>query len=93
MRELGELGRKIAAKLDESMTGISEVFKDDQTRTSLKDLVHNLAGTTESLNAIFAKIKNGEGTIGKLLYEDTIYKDLEGLTSDLKAHPWKLLRK
>ena len=93
MRELGELGRKIAAKLDESFTGINEVFKDEKTRASLKDLVANLSGTTESLNAIFAKIKNGEGTIGKLLYEDTIYKDLEGLTSDLKAHPWKLLRK
>lgn len=93
MRELGELGRKIAAKLDESITGLNEVFKDETTRTSLKDLVTNLRGTTESLNTIFAKIKNGEGTIGKLLYEDTIYKDLEGLTSDLRAHPWKLLRK
>jgi len=93
MRELGELGRKIAAKLDESITGINEVFKDEKTKTSLKELVTNLAGTTESLNAIFAKIKSGEGTVGRLLYEDTIYKDLEGLASDLKAHPWKLLRK
>lgn len=93
MRELGEMGRKIAIKLDESINGINEVFKDEKTRNSLKDLVNNLSGTTESLNTIFAKIKNGEGTIGKLLYEDTIYKDLEGLTSDLRAHPWKLLRK
>jgi phospholipid/cholesterol/gamma-HCH transport system substrate-binding protein len=93
MRELGELGRKIAAKLDESIAGFNEVLKDEKTRTSLKDLLANLAGTTESLNVIFAKIKNGEGTVGKLLYEDAIYKDLEGLTSDLRKNPWKLLRK
>src|SRR3989338_4372749 len=93
MRELGELGRKIATKLDESINGFNEVFKDEKMRTSLKDLIVNLKGTTDSLNSIFARIKNGEGTIGKLLYEDTIYKDLEGLTSDLRANPWKLLRK
>lgn len=93
MRELGEMGRKIAQKLDESITGISEVFKDETTRTSLKDLVINLRGTTESLNAIFARIKNGEGTFGKLLFDDTLYKDLEALAGDLKANPWKLLRK
>lgn len=93
MRELGEMGRKMIQKIDESVTGISEVFKDETTRTSLKDLIVNLRGATDSLNTIFAKIKNGEGTFGKLLFDDTLYKDLEALAGDLKANPWKLLRK
>jgi phospholipid/cholesterol/gamma-HCH transport system substrate-binding protein len=93
MRELGELGRKIAMKIDESMTGISEVFQDEKTNASLKDLVVNLAGTTSSLNEIFARAKTGQGTIGKLFYDEALYKDLEGLVSDLRANPWKLLRK
>jgi len=46
-----------------------------------------------NLNSILESVKSGQGTIGKLLYDDTVYKDLEGLTSDLKANPWKLLRK
>ncbi|MFH0913111.1 MAG: MlaD family protein [Candidatus Omnitrophota bacterium] len=39
------------------------------------------------------KIINKEGTLGKLLYDDTIYKDLETLVSDIKNHPWKLFWK
>jgi hypothetical protein len=36
---------------------------------------------------------NKEGTIGKLLYDDTIYKELEALAVDLRKHPWKLFWK
>ncbi|MFA4842956.1 MAG: MlaD family protein [Candidatus Omnitrophota bacterium] len=39
------------------------------------------------------KIKNGDGTIGKLLYNDTIYNELEALVTDLRKHPWKLFWK
>lgn len=43
-------------------------------------------------NAIVS-INNKEGTIGRLLYEDTIYKDLEALIKDIREHPWKLFWK
>ncbi len=49
--------------------------------------------TIESFNAILGKIRNGEGTIGRLLTEDKLYNDLEYLLEDIKEHPWKLLRK
>ncbi len=39
------------------------------------------------------KIINKEGTIGKLLYDDTIYKELEALVTDIRKHPWKLFIK
>jgi len=39
------------------------------------------------------RIKNKEGTIGKLLYDDTIYKELEALVVDIRKHPWKLFIK
>ena len=39
------------------------------------------------------KITNKEGTIGKLLYDDSIYKELEALITDVRKHPWKLFRK
>ena len=45
-----------------------------------------------------SRLKTQETTLGKLLYDDRLYKKLEGilddlkeLTQDLKAHPWKLL--
>jgi len=39
------------------------------------------------------KIKNKEGTLGKLLYEDAIYNDLEAFVSDIRKNPWKLFFK
>ena len=39
------------------------------------------------------KIKNKEGTLGKFLYDDTVYDQLEALVIDLRYNPWKLLWK
>jgi hypothetical protein len=47
----------------------------------------------EDLDESIVKIKNKEGTIGKLLYDDAIYKELEALIIDIRKHPWKLFWK
>jgi phospholipid/cholesterol/gamma-HCH transport system substrate-binding protein len=61
----------------------------------------------ENINEAITKIKNKEGTVGKLLYDDTVHQELvgllseletltkeaEGLVADIKAHPWKLFYK
>jgi phospholipid/cholesterol/gamma-HCH transport system substrate-binding protein len=47
----------------------------------------------ETINESFMKIRNAEGTVGKLLYDDTIYKELEALVIDVRNHPWKLFWK
>jgi phospholipid/cholesterol/gamma-HCH transport system substrate-binding protein len=39
------------------------------------------------------RLNNQEGTVGKLLYNDSIYKELEALMIDLRKHPWKLFWK
>ncbi len=51
-----------------------------------KDLVANI---DESIT----KIKNKEGTVGKLLYDDVLYKELEAFMKDIRKHPWKLFFK
>lgn len=51
-----------------------------------RDLVGNIDDGIE-------KIKNKEGTVGKLLYDDAIYRELEALMIDLRKHPWKLFHK
>ena len=52
-----------------------------------------LEETIENLNVILGKIRSEEGTIGRLLSGDKLYRDLEELVEDIKEHPWKLLRK
>lgn len=59
----------------------------------MEKITENLAVLSDSVRTIVDKIKNGEGTIGKLLTDDAIYKNLEAFTADIKRHPWKLLNK
>ncbi|MCK4852449.1 MAG: hypothetical protein KAS86_04965, partial [Candidatus Omnitrophica bacterium] len=47
----------------------------------------------EDLEVILGRLRDGQGTIGKLLVEEKIYDDMEDLVSDIKAHPWKLLNR
>ncbi len=37
-----------------------------------------------------ARIKNKEGSLGKLIYDDTIYNELQALVTDVRKNPWKL---
>ena len=46
-----------------------------------------------SLDVGLAKILNQEGTLGKLIYDETIYNALEALVIDVRKNPWKLLIK
>lgn len=54
------------------------------------DLAKNIA---DNISEAIEKIKNKEGTMGKLLYDDSIYKELEALIQDIRRHPWKLFWK
>jgi phospholipid/cholesterol/gamma-HCH transport system substrate-binding protein len=47
----------------------------------------------DDLEQTLGGIKNKQGTIGKLIYDDTIYKELEALVTDIRKHPWKLFIK
>jgi hypothetical protein len=47
----------------------------------------------KNINESVVKINNKEGTVGKLLYEDKIYNELDALITDIRKHPWKLFIK
>jgi len=66
------------------------IGKDPIAMQEVTELAKDIA---QNLNSSIVRINNKEGTVGKLLYDDTIYKDMEALMADLKAHPWKLLWK
>jgi phospholipid/cholesterol/gamma-HCH transport system substrate-binding protein len=72
-------------KTNQVMVGIDPIPMQDFTT-----LVKNI-GT--SLEDSIVRIKNKEGTIGKLLYDDRIYSELEALIMDIRQHPWKLFWK
>ena len=47
----------------------------------------------DAIDATLVKIKNGEGTVGKLISSDEIYNQLEALVTDIRKNPWKLFIK
>lgn len=76
----------------------SKLLKDKDTiigkdPVSMERVTENLAALSDSVKTVVERLKNGEGTIGKLLTDDKIYKDLEAFVEDIKKHPWKLLSK
>jgi phospholipid/cholesterol/gamma-HCH transport system substrate-binding protein len=60
---------------------------------AMHEVVRLAKGITEDIGDFVTKIKNKEGTIGKLLFDDTIYYELEALVKDIRKHPWKLFWK
>jgi hypothetical protein len=68
-----------------SLAGIDPLPMDKVLKTA-QDIMSNV---NDSLN----KIRNKEGTLGKLIYDDTIYNELEALVADVRRNPWKLFIK
>ena len=58
------------------------------------DLIRNLDATLADLDAILARVKSGEGTVGKLINDPALYESLNrsaenlaSLLADLEAYP------
>lgn len=74
------------------------ILKDRDTMigrdpVSMEKVTENLVDLSNSVKTVVGRLEKGEGTIGKLLVEDKIYRDLEAFVEDIKKHPWKLLSK
>ncbi|MCK9430077.1 MAG: MlaD family protein [Candidatus Omnitrophica bacterium] len=90
---LGLLGEKYI----EIIPGIdySHSLKHGDCLTGVDPLpIHQIFNNAESilrnLNDGIIKIKNKEGTLGKLIYDDAMYDELQALVTDVRKNPWKL---
>ncbi len=64
--------------------------KDPISMQEVTDLANKIV---KDADEVILKIKNNEGTIGKLIGDDAIYNDLDALVKDIRKHPWKLFWK
>ncbi|MGE5309176.1 MAG: MlaD family protein [Deltaproteobacteria bacterium] len=80
MQEFGEIAKSVATKLDSRL--------DD-----FKKLSDSLTALTVNLDDALTRIKNGEGSLGKLIYRDDLYNELNAFVVDVRQHPWKLFFK
>ena len=59
----------------------------------MNDIMKSAKNVVDNVDIGVAKIIHGEGTVGKLLFDDKIYTELEALVGDLRRNPWKLFYK
>ncbi len=80
-----------ANKFDQTMSGLSKIMSDEKNIESVSQTLQGLGMISSNLARVSENIKEGKGTIGRLFYDERLYDDLQGLASELKANPWKLL--
>jgi len=93
-------GERIAQKMEMTVDSMNGLMGDEEFLIQFKGNTQNFAAlivelrsATTSMNEILDGMKEGRGLMGKLLTDDTVYDDLTDLVADVKAHPWKLLKK
>jgi phospholipid/cholesterol/gamma-HCH transport system substrate-binding protein len=71
----------------------------DSISTNLARLTNHLGHTTAQLDTLLSRINRGEGTLGKMAGDTTMYHDLHALSvsltallTDLKEHPDKYMK-
>lgn len=81
-------------KISTDFKGISQTLSEAPLDKTLK----NIDSTMKKIAVTFAKIDNGEGTVGQLIANDSLYNSLlqmsnsiNQLTTDIKANPKKYI--
>ena len=83
----------------DSMLGSGAGRNIDSISTNLARLTNHLTHTTAQLDTLLSRMNRGEGTLGKLASDTTMYHDLHALSvsltallTDLKEHPDKYMK-
>ena len=88
--DLNTLLKENKPKLDstfsylEITTGNLATFSDSLNQIDINRMATNLETTLESFNSIMHKFDNGEGSIGKLINDENLYKNLEAASKELE---------
>jgi len=93
-----EATERVMARVD-SMLGSGTGRNIDSISTNLARLTNHLSRTTASLDTLLSRINRGEGTLGRIAADTTMYHDLHALSvsltallTDLKEHPDKYMK-
>ncbi|MDD5725315.1 MAG: MlaD family protein [Candidatus Omnitrophica bacterium] len=78
-------GENYAAALKEGqyLTGIDPI--------PTHEIFRRVDNIMNNLDTGITRIIDKQGTLGKLLYDDTVYNELEAFVTDVRKNPWKLL--
>ncbi|MGB3183000.1 MAG: MlaD family protein [Cyclobacteriaceae bacterium] len=89
IRTIGNDLTKLTRTLNDDENGVEPLLTrvngiaDSIQNLRMRELSEKTAQTIESLNAILAQLDNEEGTMGKLLHNDSLYTNLNSTAADL----------
>ena len=93
-----ERSNEVLTELKQTLQGINTLVGDPEARIYLKEALVEARDATrhwkvlgERLNIAMSHAESGEGSLGKLLFDDELYQRMVLFVDDLRAHPWKLL--
>jgi phospholipid/cholesterol/gamma-HCH transport system substrate-binding protein len=93
--EFDQLLAKVPALLDDfrpilddvkSVTGtLQRVIGTQQGENNLKEMMANFTETSKTLNRVAKNLSEGQGTLGKLLKDDGLYREVTGVVRQVRA--------
>jgi len=81
---------QILASLGPTIEGLKELLGTKEGQENLKALVANFREASASIKSIAEKVEKGQGTLGKLLTDEKLYRDLTTTAENLKILSAKL---
>jgi phospholipid/cholesterol/gamma-HCH transport system substrate-binding protein len=95
-RDIDPLLAKAQRALD-GVANVTDVVREgdkEKLRRTIDQLVRvsdRVEGIVGDARVIVGRVRQGQGTAGALLVDETIYEDLKEMVRDLKHNPWKFL--
>ena len=93
-----ERSNEVLTEFKQTLQGLNTLVADPEARIYLKEALHEARDATrnwrvlgERLNLAMFHTEAGEGSLGRLLYDEDLYQRIVLFVDDLRAHPWKLL--
>ncbi|UCD15565.1 MAG: MCE family protein [Candidatus Omnitrophota bacterium] len=83
----------VFATFTKTMQEVSDFVKEGKIKKSFENTLLNMEQASIKIKQIIEDMGNKEGTVGRFLYDDSIYRKTEDFIEDIKANPWKLLYK
>lgn len=107
LEDVAESSRRLIANVDTAINNVNELMGDPAFKKSVKEtfrqtdafagnldhIAEDLKEASRSAKIVLGRIRDGEGTVGRLLKDDKIARDLEAFVADIKKNPWKLLKR
>ena len=95
-----ERSNEVLTEFKQTLQGLNSLVGDPEARIYLKEAIQEARDATrnwkalgERLNVAMSYAESGQGSFGKIFFDDDLYQRMVLFVDDLHEHPWKLLNR